>query len=78
MSIQVIKPQAGKVKFDLPYDEAEILLRAVGMINYGSMRNEAPSLPAVGDALVTEFGRNLDKEARKYFLEQSGWAVLHR
>ena len=66
--ISVEKPTPGSVTIELPYDEAEVLCRAVGMVNTGNLRTHAPNLFEAVEKLVTEFGRNIDSEARRYMI----------
>jgi hypothetical protein len=65
-AIEVTPPANGRVVLDLSWDDAEILLRALGMTNTGSMESVSPNLVSVVGELVKEFGRNNDIEARKY------------
>lgn len=56
MSIEVTRPTEGGVTITLPFNEAEVLLRAVGMVNAGNLREHAPTLMDVVNELLVEFG----------------------
>ena len=77
MSIEITKPTEGNATITLPYDEAEILFRAVGHINTGSMRQHAPTLYETTTALLEEFGRSNDREARKYLVEPGRFGQMY-
>lgn len=69
MSIHIEAPTQGGVTLKLSYHDAEILLRAVGLVNTGSLLQAAPQLLETVDTLLEEFGRNTNLEASRYVAE---------
>lgn len=56
MSVEITKPTKGGVKIELSYEDAEVLLRLVGLSNYGNLVEHSPDLNKVMDALLEEYG----------------------
>lgn len=67
--IEIQEPSEGKVTLELTWDEAEILLRAVGMTNLGNLESVSPDLASAVDSMVDLFGRNNTNECRRYLSE---------
>lgn len=65
MNLHIEKPSEGSVTIVMGYDDAEVLCRAVGMVNEGSLRTASPTLHSIMQTLLEEFSRNTS-EARKY------------
>lgn len=65
-NLNVQPPCEGTVTLELSWTDAEVLTRAVGMTNAGSLREHAPDLLAVIEDLVETFGRNLDGERNRF------------
>jgi hypothetical protein len=65
----VTAPTDGGVTLNLDAKDAEILIRALGMVNVGNLRTFSPTLLAFVDDGVAAFGRTLRSEARAYGAE---------
>lgn len=64
MTVEIVAPTTGYVTLHLPYVEAEVLLRTVGLTNSGNLSEHAPTLYQAILKLVDEFGRPGDDDAR--------------
>lgn len=71
MIFDITPPTSGVVTLELSWDEAEIVTRALGLINAGNMRENAPNLCQFVESMVELVGRSNSSEARK-FLVTSG------
>jgi hypothetical protein len=65
-TFEITKPVAGRVTLDLDMNDAEILMRAVGLVNAGNLSTVSPVLYEWVEEMVKVFGRNLNTEAKNY------------
>lgn len=75
MNYDIVKPTKGRVTLDLSWKEAEILARAVGMVNYGNLKDKCPSLLDFITDMMEQVGRNTHEEARRYVAKVIGSQV---
>ena len=71
MHYEIVSPQEGKVTLNLTWAEAEIVARAVGLINSGNLRTHSPDLSDWVDAMTAVIGRNVTNEANRYLVKMS-------
>ena len=57
MIINITPPSDGEVSFTLSYEDAEILLRLIGLTNSDNLDAHAPEIANLVAALVSEYGR---------------------
>jgi hypothetical protein len=69
MKYAIVPPEGGTVTLTLDWDDAEILVRALGMVNTGSLRHVSPNLDEFMTSALGIFGRNFDSEANRYIAE---------
>lgn len=78
MDYEIVTPQEGKVTLELTWAEAEIVARAVGLINRGNLREHSEDLCVWVEAMVESIGRNTNSEANRYTIHvSSNQAYLH-
>lgn len=75
MSIDIKPRQEGSVTLELSWEEAEVLTRAVGMVNFGDLSRLAPVLSNDMEALLQVFGRNTVSEANRFVARVVGGQV---
>jgi hypothetical protein len=71
MSIEVTPPVDGRVILDMNWEDAEILLRVLGMVNTVSLRTHSPDLLRAVERLIAQFGRSTPNEANRFLVEVS-------
>lgn len=67
--IEITAPTDGGVTLNLPWADAEVLTRLVGMCNTGNLRIVSPVLLDFVSQMNEHVGRNTDTEANRYLAE---------
>lgn len=75
MTFEVTRPSDGTVKVELNWAEAEVLLRLIDVVNYGSIKTLSPTLTELGDALRAQFGHNDSNNCTNVYSNVSGSQV---
>jgi len=72
---EINSPTDGGVTLTLPWADAEVLTRLVGMSNSGNLQKHSPLLHDFVQQMVEHVGRNNINEANRYATEIRGGQV---
>lgn len=75
MTVEITQPIEGRVVLDLSWDEACVAARAIGLVNSGNLKDNAPTLYEFVLSMVEVIGRNSASEAKEYVASIHGGQV---
>lgn len=65
-TFEITRPTEGRVVLNLDWQDAEIVLRLVGLANTGNLASHSQNLLSIVNSLVEEFGRDNGEANNRY------------